>query len=246
MFDASDTGTVQSSINSAQSAFPDVSSAVAYIQSKWNNFVGLYNQMPALQHQAAMVAVQAAQVGRPDVQRQMQDANTFLGQLKVMAGKMIDEFGTLQDGLSTLGLDVNGNPSSGGAIPDSAFGPPATVYDSSGTVISDTTFGQVPVNGWTIGAAVAMAVLIAGTIGYVTYRASATAAQISTAQQAMTLLGQGKITPADATKIINQTTPPAGGGITDNLKTTAGYLALGAVAVFVLPDVFKTFGKRRR
>jgi hypothetical protein len=229
LFDAYDTGTVQDSLNSASQAFPDLKSAMDYIRSRWTDFVGLGAKISQQQRQASAVAVRAAQLGRPDIQKQMQDQITYLGQLSVMQGSTVDEMGTLQQAFSELGLDVNGNPSGGGAIPDAAFG-----------------LGQVPINGWTLVAALGVAVLIAGTIGYVTYRSSGSFQQIATTSKALDLVAAGKATMQQAIDVATRTAPPATPGVFQSLQGITGYLALGALAIFVLPDVVKSFSKGRR
>jgi hypothetical protein len=227
MFDASDTATVDAAVNSATAAFPDLPSALSYIRSNWLNFLAIGSKIVALQTQVGQLAAQAAQLSQPQMQSWLQGVNTYLGQLDVMQGNMIDELDYVSNGLSDLGLDQNGRPAS--AVPDSAFG-----------------LGQIPVNGWTIGALLAGAVLIAGTIGYVTYRFSITYAQVQTAKQTLALVAQGKLTPQQGTDIINKTTPAPGPGVFASLQGITGYLALGAIAIFVLPKAIDALGKGRR
>jgi hypothetical protein len=222
MFDASDTGTVQSAVNSAQYAFSDLPSALAYINSQWNNFLQLPGKILAAQHEANLIQNQAAAAGSAPVAQSMATEYTYLGQLYVTAEGVADEMNTLQGALSELGLDLNGNASSGGAVPDSAFG-----------------LGQVPINGWTIATALSVAVLLAGTIGYLTYRSSASFQRVALGKQAMALIAAGKLTADSAANLINKAAPPAGPGVFGNIQTTVGYLALGALAVFVLPGVLK-------
>jgi hypothetical protein len=148
---------------------------------------------------------------------------------------MFDEWDSLASGLSQLGLDLSGNPSGG----------TSGYYDPSTSAIPDSAFGQIPVTPWTLAAALTVAVLICGSIGYVSYRYSEQAASIATKQHALDLLAQGKLTPAETLQVIQGASVPASGGIFDSIRGTAGWLAVGALAVFVVPEIIKVFERRR-
>jgi hypothetical protein len=177
-----------------------------------------------LQHQASQLGAQAAAAGRPDIQGQMQDLINQLGQWGTMASSTIDEYDFLQTGLRNLGLDLNGQPVVSNQFIDSG------VY-----------MGQEPV---TIAAALATAVIIVGTIGYLLYKVGHTSQVLTTTQQTLGALAAGKITAQQATGIISGTMATSGPGIFASLQGITGYLALGALAVFVLPELLKS-GRRR-
>jgi hypothetical protein len=202
-----DYATVQGTINAAQATFPTLQSALSYINQQWDNFTNIGATLIRMQGQASAIAQQADALGRSDIAADMRRRITYLGQLNVMAGNMLDEYDALMSGLANLGLDSNGNP--GGAIPDSAF------------------FGQEPV---TLVAATALAILVAGTVLYINFHTSEQSQAIASAQSVLAMLSKGQITAPQAQALIKATSDTAAQSTQTGL---AG--ALGSLKGIILP-----------
>jgi hypothetical protein len=204
----SDYATVQGTINAAQATFPSLQSAMAYINQQWDNFVNIGPTLINMQRTASSLAVQADAIGRSDIAADMRQRITYLGQLNVMAGTVLDKYDEIMSGLDDLGLDSGGNP--GGAIPDSAFG---GVMD--------------PV---TLAAITAAAILIAGTMLYINFHVSEQSQAIATAQSVLAMLAKGQITAPQAQALIKTTSDTA------SQSTQTGVAgALGSLKGIIVP-----------
>lgn len=236
--DVSSAVTVQDAINAATSSFPDLKSALAYINGKWSQFSQLSATIPALQRQAQQVAVQAANLGHVDLQQQMQQVITYLGQLNVMQGNVWDEIDQLQVGLQGLGLDSSGNRVSTGTTSGSVDS-----YDPNTAYVFDytdgQTLGQLPAGPWTIAIAFTAAVLLAGTIAYLLMGVAAKKQVIATVQDVVTKLANGQLTTQQAQIALSKIPTPAP-GIVSSLQGVAGYLVLGIAAILIVPEIIKS------